>query len=100
MADQIGLALENARLLEETQRRAERERLVSDITTRLRASNDPRAILETAVTELKNALSVKQVRVLVNSPVSDRSQSDLPPVASDRSPVAVEPGDSQPPVDE
>ena len=107
VADQIGLALENARLLEETQRRAERERLVSDITTRLRASNDPHAILETAVTELKNALSVKQVRVLVNSPVSDRSQndrppvaSDLPAVASDRSPAAIEPGDSQPPVDE
>src|SRR5512135_341452 len=51
VADQVGLALENARLLEATQKRAEREVLVGQITTRLRASNDPQTILETAVTE-------------------------------------------------
>jgi GAF domain-containing protein/HAMP domain-containing protein len=65
VADQVGLALENARLLEATQRRAERERLVADITTKLRSSNDLREILETAVVELKHALRVRSVQVHV-----------------------------------
>jgi GAF domain-containing protein/HAMP domain-containing protein len=65
VADQVGQALENARLLEATQRRAERERLVSEITTKLRASNDPQEILETAVTQLKHALRVRSVQVRV-----------------------------------
>ena len=63
VADQVGLALENARLLAETQRRAERERLVADITTKMRAVNDPQAILETVAVELRNALRVKSVQV-------------------------------------
>ena len=69
VADQVGLALENARLLETTQRRAERERLVSEITTKLRATNDPQEILETAITQLKNALKVRSVQVRVATDV-------------------------------
>lgn len=64
-ADQIGLALENARLIEQTQRRAEREHLVSDISTKLRFVNDPQAILQVAVLELQKALRVKDARIVV-----------------------------------
>ncbi|MFQ6099770.1 MAG: GAF domain-containing protein [Anaerolineae bacterium] len=53
---QVGLALENARLLEETRQRAEQERLIGDITTRVRASMDLESILQTAVRELGAAL--------------------------------------------
>lgn len=60
VADQVGQALENSRLLEETQRRAEREHLVSEITTKLRASNDPQVILQTAMNELRQALRTKR----------------------------------------
>lgn len=67
VADQVGQALENARLLETTQRRAERERLVSAITTKLRATNDPQEILETAVQQLKDALKVRKVQVRVGA---------------------------------
>ena len=63
---QFSLALENARLLEETQRRAARERQIADITTKLRASNDPETILKTAAEELLQALKVRQSQVLVN----------------------------------
>ncbi len=65
VADQVGLALENARLLEVTQRRAERERTVAEITTKLRATNDPQAILDAAVSELRTALRAKTVRVSI-----------------------------------
>ncbi len=52
VADQMSLALENARLLEETQQRAERERLIAEVTTRVRASMDVESIMRAAVREL------------------------------------------------
>jgi GAF domain-containing protein/HAMP domain-containing protein len=64
VADQVGLALENSRLLEETHRRAEREHLVSEITTKLRASNDPQVILQTAMNELRQALKTKRMQFI------------------------------------
>jgi GAF domain-containing protein len=56
IADQLALAIENARLLEETQQRAEQERIIADITARVRSSMDPETILQTAVRELGAAL--------------------------------------------
>ncbi|MEW5872428.1 MAG: GAF domain-containing protein [Chloroflexota bacterium] len=53
---QAGLALENARLLQETQRRAEQERLAAEIAARLWASGDPNTILRTTLKELADAL--------------------------------------------
>jgi GAF domain-containing protein len=67
LSEQFALAAENIRLLEETQRRAEREHMVSEITTRLRASNDPQTILQTAAGELRRALHAKNARVLIES---------------------------------
>ncbi len=64
LVEQLGVALESARLYQETQRRAERERLAGEITARLRASNDPQVILQTAVTELRQALQAAQAQVL------------------------------------
>jgi GAF domain-containing protein/HAMP domain-containing protein len=60
---QIGLALENARLLEDTQRRAARERLVADITAKVRASADVETIMRTAVQELGRAMNADRTRV-------------------------------------
>ncbi len=65
IADQVGLALENARLLEETQQRAERESMVAQITTKLRASNDPQLILQTAAQEIKRALNVHTTHIVL-----------------------------------
>ena len=84
VADQVGLALENARLLEETQRRAERERLVADITTKMRAVNDPQQILETAASELRNALRVKSVQVKLQNVNTDQNGATQLENGSDR----------------
>jgi GAF domain-containing protein len=67
LSEQFALAAENLRLLEETQRRAEREHLVSEITTKLRTSNDPQTILQTAASELRRALNAKNARILIES---------------------------------
>jgi methyl-accepting chemotaxis protein PixJ len=56
VADQLGVALENARLYESTQLRVERERMVSDITGRVRAAGDVDGILRTAVQEIRRVL--------------------------------------------
>lgn len=64
VVERLGLALDNARLFEETSSRAERERLVSDITTKIRTTNDPQEMLKTAAEELKRALGVSRIEIV------------------------------------
>ncbi|MCZ2126925.1 MAG: GAF domain-containing protein [Anaerolineales bacterium] len=63
VADRVAVIAENARLFDETRRRAERERLVSDITTKIRGTNDPQEMIATAVKELREALKVSRVEI-------------------------------------
>ncbi|HET9588606.1 MAG TPA: GAF domain-containing protein [Anaerolineales bacterium] len=64
VAERVALSVENARLFEETTRRAERERLVSDITGKIRSVHDPQAMIQTAMEELRNALGASRVEVI------------------------------------
>ena len=59
-ADQLALAIENVRLIAETQQRAERDRLIADITAQVRASMDVERILQTAVRGLGAALGTER----------------------------------------
>jgi PAS domain S-box-containing protein len=63
MADQVANAIENARLLEETQRVAERERLVGEITARMRETLDMDTVLKTAIREMGDTLGLARVEV-------------------------------------
>lgn len=67
VAERVALSAENARLFEETTRRAERERLVSDITSKVRSLNDPQAMIQAAVEELRKALGASHVEVIPQS---------------------------------
>jgi GAF domain-containing protein len=64
VAERVALSAENARLFEETTRRAERERMVSDITGKIRSMNDPQAMISVAVEELRKALGASRVEVV------------------------------------
>ncbi len=64
VAERVALSAENARLFDETSRRAERERLVTEITSRIRSSNDPDEMIRTAVEELRNALGATEIQVI------------------------------------
>jgi hypothetical protein len=55
-------------LFEETTRRADRERTVSEITTHIRSTTDPEAMLKTALDELKRALGAKDIRIRPYTP--------------------------------
>jgi GAF domain-containing protein/HAMP domain-containing protein len=57
---QVALALENARLLEETQRRAEQERIISNLSAKVWSMNDVEGILSTALQELSSAMKVSE----------------------------------------
>ena len=67
VAERVALSAENARLFEETTLRAERERLVSEITGKIRSNNDPQTMIETAVNELKNVLGASRVEIIPQS---------------------------------
>ena len=73
--EQLGVALESARLYEETRKRAERERLTGEITAKMRASNDPKEILQTAVLELRKALRVPHAQAVVGTPSGEARQT-------------------------
>ncbi len=64
VAERVALSAENARLFDETNRRAERERIVTEITSKIRSTNDPDEMIQTALDELRNALGATQVQLI------------------------------------
>jgi GAF domain-containing protein len=58
IASQVAIAFENARLFNEAQSRARREKILREITAHIRATNDPETIAKSAVRELGQALGV------------------------------------------
>jgi GAF domain-containing protein len=63
----LAIALENVRLVEELQLRAERERVVGDIASKVRSATDVETILRTAAYEIGRSLGVSEVVVQINS---------------------------------
>jgi GAF domain-containing protein/HAMP domain-containing protein len=87
VTERLAIAIENARLIDETSRRANRERTVSEITTKIRGSTDPQSMLETALEELKQVLGTSNIQIKPYQP--DRQDSS--PVTHPDKP---QPGDS------
>ena len=61
IADRLALAMESARLLEDSQRLAAKEQMVGDITTKISASINMKNVLQTAVEELGRAIPGSEV---------------------------------------
>ena len=61
VSQQLALALENIRLIEESQRTAAREQLTSKVTARVREILDIESILKTASSEIRQALNLPEV---------------------------------------
>jgi GAF domain-containing protein/CHASE3 domain sensor protein len=74
VAEQLALAADNLRLLDETQRRAARERLVGEITDRMRETLDVDTVLQTAVREMRQILGLAEAEVRLGiGPASGRT---------------------------
>jgi GAF domain-containing protein/HAMP domain-containing protein len=63
LVGQLEVALESARLYSDSQRSAARERLVTEITTKIRSNVDPQTMLQTAIIELRQALQANRAQV-------------------------------------
>jgi len=74
IAEQVGVALEVARLYGDTQRRAERERLLAEITTKIRSVSDPQGMIQVAMEALRQALNVKDVKFSF-APVEEKDEN-------------------------
>lgn len=67
LVTQLGLALEGARLYQDTQRRAMQERLVGEITARMRETLDLDTILQTATREIGEVLGLHDVTIRLDT---------------------------------
>ena len=63
LSRQLGVALESARLYRDTQRRAARERMVSEVTAQIRESLDVSTVLRSAAEGIREAMGLPGVTV-------------------------------------
>ncbi len=68
LSEQLGVALESARLYQDTQRRAARERLIGEVTDRMRRAADMDTLLQTAIREMAAVLGAPNAFVQLAAP--------------------------------
>lgn len=73
--NQTALALDNAQRYQASQRRAQREALIKEITTKVRASTNLDAILQTTVKELGDAIPSTRAYLHLTSPLDTAPNS-------------------------
>jgi GAF domain-containing protein/HAMP domain-containing protein len=79
LADQIGLqvstAIDVAYLFEQTEQRAEKEKLISDVTTKIRETLDIETVIKTAAREIRRALNLEEVEIRLGT--DDMSRQNI-----------------------
>jgi GAF domain-containing protein len=77
VASQVAAGIQNANLLDQVQRTARRERLIHEITSKVRRSPDMKSILETSTRELGRALNAIRSTVSLGSSKPDADDAAL-----------------------
>jgi GAF domain-containing protein/HAMP domain-containing protein len=75
LVDQIGIALENARLFETSQMQAERERIKSDFGSKLNESLDVDVVLQTAAKEIRQSLGLQDITIALLDPLAGKPEN-------------------------
>ncbi len=70
LSEQLMLAAETQRLLDETQRRAAREQLSREVTAEMRRSLDVTTVLRTAIRQLQESLNLTEAEVWIETATS------------------------------
>jgi GAF domain-containing protein len=73
-AERVALALESARLLEDSQRRASKERIIGEVTAKISQSINLQNILQTAVEELGRVIPGSDIVIQFQSDSDKRKQ--------------------------
>ncbi len=68
VSERFGLAAENSRLFEQSQRLAQREALVNEIGSRIQAANSVEATVAAAARSMRDALKAKHVAIRLGKP--------------------------------
>jgi K+-sensing histidine kinase KdpD len=76
LAEQLNVALESARLYEDTQRRAAQEKLTGEAAARMRESLDMETVLQTAVKQFGEIFALPKVEIYLSAEESGNGQSD------------------------
>jgi GAF domain-containing protein/HAMP domain-containing protein len=86
LVEQLGMALESARLYQDTQRRAARERLTREITSKIRTYTDLESILQTTVSEVSKVLGTHHGAIRLGSlqPTDNHARQISPESAPER----------------
>jgi GAF domain-containing protein len=71
IADQISLALENSRLVDESQKNAMRDQMIASISTQIRETLDIESVIRTATSELRRVFDLKEAEIVVGSQQSE-----------------------------
>ncbi|MBE9506415.1 MAG: GAF domain-containing protein [Chloroflexi bacterium] len=79
LTDQLGVALESARLYQDTQRRAARERLAREITDKMRRAAGVDSIIQVAVDELFGVLGTSRAFVRLGTAPSAQDDGEDKP---------------------
>jgi len=74
VSDRLALALDNARLLQDSQRRAAKEAKIGEVTAKIGASINMRSVLQTAVEELGRALPGSEVVIQFKDADGEKSR--------------------------
>ncbi len=75
IADQVALALENSRLVDEAQKSSLRDQMIANISTRVRETLDVESVIRTAATELRRVFDLKEAEISIGS-----NQAEAAPV--------------------
>ncbi len=76
-SERLAVALENARLLETIQERAEREHTVGEISSKVRSAQTIETILQTAVKELGKTLGVNEVSIQLKTAANTEAERSV-----------------------
>ena len=75
VAGEVAIAIENARLIEQTERRAQREARLNQIAQRLRQTTDIHSVLQTAIEQLSLGLDTSHAQAQIGKrPDRERAQ--------------------------
>lgn len=76
ISERFGLAADNTRLVEQSQRTAQREALVNEISSRLQSANSVEGTLREAARSLTDALRARRVQIHLGSPERAAKQGE------------------------
>jgi len=94
VAGEVAIAIENARLIEQTERRAQREQTISAITSQIYSATDVKKLLQITAEELRRATGSARAVVKLGRAGLQPDGSTIRPVPSNEGDtIAPEDGD-------